>query len=652
MRDQPSSFCHDEQQFNAASAWLAGDAPRKVLVISGVVGSGRSYLVRSLAEKVAAQGRRTVLLSLVLDGFEPSGAGLPAFIAFRLELGVGRKHAEPVADQVRKLHAQLAGENDPLVNSSGRWAVAFASVLELEDPAPVLTELLATPALTPEQMLARVLVHVQAAGEGLCIFHVPADTTLSDPTAQWLLSTVFGQPKVALFFSCAPQLPSEVLVGRLPPETSVRRLDLPQLTEEQAVARLRDQAHAEKLGIAASQLSTLAQAAQGSEGRLARVLSATAAADASTTPRARLDAWFATLGDDEARLRRVLTWAAACGDAMPILPLLAACETSQADAERLIDCLDEQVCGDEAVLPLFEDLAYRHPGFPGLATYRFRDRSWRLALLDAPDAAAQQTAERELLQFLSTRMAVASRSIAQLFVNLSERVQFDTSAAPRQRLRLSVGLAEQSALENLLGGEVRAGRLPADALLRTALQDQSLPVHPRLALLDAAAVKEAELPHERRVMLASLRTELLCALQRFADALTSAQRGFELLGAQQPEPPGLRGLLLFLSANCYRQLGKVEDALASFKAAAEEAAKPRADGTIDLHNRGVCLAEAGHCHAERQEWGPAVGLLREGIAVLRSAKGDPRVRDEQVAQLEHNLRVCETKLQEASAAAT
>jgi tetratricopeptide (TPR) repeat protein len=147
------------------------------------------------------------------------------------------------------------------------------------------------------------------------------------------------------------------------------------------------------------------------------------------------------------------------------------------------------------------------------------------------------------------------------------------------------------------------------------------------------------------VLLASLRTELLCAIGRFPDALASADAGFDLLATQQPEPPGVRGLLWFLRANCQRQLGHVDAALLSFRQAAEEAAKPRPDGSIDYHNRGVCLAEAGHCHAERKEWEEAATLLRAGIEALRQSGGDARVRDEQLAQLEQNLAICEARQQ-------
>jgi Tfp pilus assembly protein PilF len=245
-------------------------------------------------------------------------------------------------------------------------------------------------------------------------------------------------------------------------------------------------------------------------------------------------------------------------------------------------------------------------------------------------------------------MAVATRSMAQLFVNLTERIQFDMSAGPRQRLRLFIGPAEQPYLTELLSADVKAGRLPAEALFTSAQRDQTLPVYPRLSLLEAAAVQEDKFAPDRRCLMAGLRTELLAAMGRYNDALSSADKGFELLEALKPEPQGVRGLLWFLRANSQRQLGQVDAALHSFKNAAEEAAKPRPDGSIDYHNRGVCLAEAGHCHAERKEWAQAAALLRDGIAALRQSQGDQRVRDEQLAQLEQNLKICEAQQQAAS----
>ena len=650
----PTPFCHDEQQLAETVSWLVSNEPRKVLVVAGVVGSGRRTFLECLATRLTEVGRRTEVVALRLDGFEPTAAGVAGFVEFRLAFG--RPYSAPLSAQFRKLF-ELVKAADATASTSARWAICFALLFELETPGLVLTQLLGvTERLTPERVLLQVVAH--AVERAAWLLHVAAESTLSDATVDWLLVTVLEARGVSVAFSCALSLPSEVFAGRIQRSSkphSVRRLELRPIEPEQAEARLRELASLHRLELDKDQIEDLAKAAQGSEGRLGRELSLQLRAAGSQlddrSPRARLAVWFAGLGDDEPKLRRVLEWAAACGDAVPILPLLAAAELSQADAERFIDRLDDELCGEAAKLPLFDDLAYRHPGFPGLSVYRFRDRALHLALLDQADATAQQTAEHELLQFLSTRMAQATRGLAQLFVNLTERVQFELSAGPRQRLRLWVGAAEQADLQALLTADVSAGRLPAEALLRTSLQDQALPPTARLALLEAAATKESELPHERRVMLASLRTELLAAVGRIPEALASAEQGLAVLSSQQPEPLGLRGLLLFLSANCHRRLGQWDLALVAFRQAADEASKPRPDGSVDFQNWGVCLAEAGHCHAERQEWADAAKLLREGIATLgRVPATEGRMRDEQLAQLEHNLAVCEAKLQEAAAA--
>ena len=57
------------------------------------------------------------------------------------------------------------------------------------------------------------------------------------------------------------------------------------------------------------------------------------------------------------------------------------------------------------------------------------------------------------------------------------------------------------------------------------------------------------------------------------------------------------------------------------------------------------LVRTGHCHADRQEWEPAVALLREGIAALRQSPMEEQVKQQQIAQLEKNLALCEAKLQ-------
>jgi len=599
----PIELTGREQLLMAATQWLSSSAPRKVLVLSGPLGSGRRDVVEQAVQRAAERGAAVQLLSLSLEGFEPLASGLAAFVKFRMEFG--RSYIPAELQLLQQLFQLLA--KDPSAASSGAWAVGLALLFDLESPEAVMSQLVAAHAadvaFTPEALLRGVLS--DATARGPCVVFVPHSSTLSDATLSWFMATAFAHSAaVSLAFACVPQLPSEALLLRAATLGTVSRIDVPQRA-----------------------------AAQG---------------DAS----AQLSAWFQSVGADEPVLRRVLSWAAACGESVPILPLLAAAQVPQEEVERLIDRVDEELCGDAAALPLFEDYAYRHPGFPELSVYHFRDRDLWRALLARSDAEAQLTEERELLEFLGKRLNIATRSIAQLFINLSERVRFELSAVVRQRLRLWVGPTEQPLLTALLREEVRAGRLPAEALLSTGMQDVSLGAFARLALVDAAVDDDAALPHDQRMVLIGVRTELLAATRNFEQALANAERGLSLLDAaaqEQPEPAGIRGLLLFVRANALRQQGNLEAARESFRLAADQAAKPRPDGSMDLHNRGICLAEAGHCSAQRGQWADAIVLLREGIQVLRQAAlpqgASQRARDEQIAQLERNAAICEAKLQ-------
>jgi len=587
----------------AATQWLSSSAPRKVLVLSGPLGSGRRDLLEQAVQHAADSGTPVQLLSLSLEGFEPLSAGLAGFVNFRLAFG--RPYTAAHLQQLERLLQLVA--KDPSAATHGAWAVGLALLFALENPDAVLSQLVAAyagdVAFTPEALLASVLTDVIARGP--CVVFVSHSSTLSDATLSWFLSTVFSHwAAVSLAFSCAPQLSTDALILGADSVASVSRIELTPRAEQQSPAH------------------------------------------------ERLSTWFASLGADEPVLRRVLGWAAVCGERVPILPLLAAAQVPQEDVERLIDRLDEEVCGDAAVLPLLDDYAYRHPGFPELSVYHFRDRGLRRALLARTDAEAQRVEESELFAFLGKRLNVATRSIGQLFVNLSERVRFELSTVVRQRLRLWVGPAEQAGLTALLREAVSSGRLPAEALLRTGMQDATLAPFARLALVDAAVPDDAALPHEQRMVLIGVRTELLVATRHVDQAVASAQRGLTLLDTAQgqTEPAGIRGLLFFMRANAQRQQGNFEAAGESFRLAAEQAAKPRPDGSIDLHNRGICLAEAGHCSAQRGQWSDALALLRESVDVLRQAALPPgvpqRARDEQIAQLERDVTLCETKLQE------
>jgi hypothetical protein len=605
----------DPQALAASVALLQSNRAPKVLILSGLPGSGRRQFLEQLAQSFGAAN----ILQLDLDGFEPIGPGLPAFLEFLLAFE--RRHDADVQAQLRQVWQPIV--SDPAAADSSKWAAVMSLTLGLTEPVPPLRAALGGGARPDAAAVLQACLAEQNGGAPW-IVHVPAEVTLPEPLGQWLVRECAGSGSIALAFSCAPPTASDALVGLRRGWCAPLRLEFSPPTLQPSAAGL--------------------------------------------ALRTRIEASLAECEDDAPRLRRFLALALVCGEVAPSLPLMAAAGFSQAEAERCVDQIDDRLCGHDDGPAVFEDLAYRHPGFPGLSVYRFAEPQTRALLREELEPTALASSADELWTFLSTRLGVATRSVAQLFANLGLPEKPDRAAGPLQRLRLWVGPNEVQALQDLLTEDVRAGRLPSEALFGAAQRDATMPAHQRLALLEASTEQPpaapsgespgpapavvsagAAVPIDRALATAVLRTELLCALSKFVPAIASAEEAQRVLAAQFSEPAGVKGLIFFLTANCRRRLGQLDQALAAFGAATDEAARPRPDGTVDHHNIGVCLAESGHCHAERGEWSEAIRLLGDALAQLKQAGTDNQLHHEQVAQLERNLAVCQAKLAETQA---
>jgi hypothetical protein len=621
-------------------ALLGSSQQRKVLLLSGDPGSSREAFLCSMAARNTAAGQPTQLRTLSLDGFEPLSTGLTGFVEYLCAFEPALSDAMQTALRAALARVIAVPENA----SSGAWACLFALVCVGVAPDAAFWSQFDAASEPPD--LDRALASWLAArrGEGALIIHIPRTTVLSDPACVWLIERCGADPLLLLAFSCARCIVSDAIVGVGRGVCQPLRVEFAPLIRETAEAQLRAAAPSISTeAIDALWLASRADLVELNEAfDLWREQQVDAVSSLAPMTRARAlrdqyETWLAALADDAPRMRRFIELAALSGPIVPALPLMAALGLNQAEAERFIDHLDEGACNPPgAGCAIFEDLAYRHPGFPGLSVYRLREPALSGVLLGP----APQEAARELWTFLSTRLALATRGVAQLYHNLAERLGPEQLSAPRQRLRLWVGAAELAFLRALLSDDVQQGRLPAQALFGTAQRDPSLPVSQRLALLEAAAPQLEAAGPEPRFALHVLRSELLYSSGAWDEALPSVERTLALLNEQASDPPGVRGLLSFLRATCLRQRGELALALTAFQEAAAAAAQPKPDGSVDHHNIGVCLAEAGHCHAERAEWQQASALLEAAIAELRHGDGSGRVHTEQLAQLEKNLALC------------
>ena len=367
-------------------------------------------------------------IPLTLEGFEPTGPGLAAFVPFLLDFRFPRPAPDRQALE-EALRLALAHGAD---GSGGAWAVAFALLVADPDSTSVLARWRALRAddpggwASPDGLVdALAAEHVPRGG---LLVEVEAESTLADPVCAWLLGALGRHPGTAAAFHCSGATLTQALVGTDRAWCNPLRLEL----EGQVPGK------------------------EESPGEVDPVL----------------------LG--------FLRLAALCGDFAPALPLLESLGVTGADVDAAVDRIDEVLCSG-ADAPLV-DVGYQHPGFPELGVYRFRVRSYRHRLLETWDEAGRADAARRARASLGSRIPVTTRATASLFANLGELGSSDAGVGPRQRLRLWVGDEDILGLHRLLADDVADGRMEPATLIATARGAGPLSPAQRLAMLEAAGM--------------------------------------------------------------------------------------------------------------------------------------------------------------------
>jgi hypothetical protein len=180
-------LCHDEKQLTAAVSRLESGQPRQIAILAGSLGSGRRHFLQTVARRLTENGKLTRIVPLSLDGFEPIGPGLPAFVDYRLAFG--GQYTEAAVAAITALRERVSQE--PSAAGDGRWAVCFALLLEVSAPETLAAALLATEgALTPEMVANRALQEL-TAGAAHVLLHIPSESTLSDSTLYWTMTQAF-----------------------------------------------------------------------------------------------------------------------------------------------------------------------------------------------------------------------------------------------------------------------------------------------------------------------------------------------------------------------------------------------------------------------------------------------------------------------------
>jgi tetratricopeptide (TPR) repeat protein len=569
---------HAPQALAALAGWLAADGAAPVLLLAGPAGCGRAALLEAAARRSAGSGGEARVLPLDLDGYE-EGSDLSRFaevqVAKRWELD----------DAARE---SLRGEVLPLlprVPLSSAGAALVSLLLGLDDPGvaghhllPALPGKEAAPVADARPVLAALIDRVSRSG--LLILHVAASDLLNDPLRRWLLDASHKHPRLRLALSCATADVDE----RVAPRAERLRLDLEPLPAGGLLEPLQQHLHDIDL-------------------------------------------------ETSDRLQRFLDLAALCGPNVPAELLFHHLELDEDEREEILDEIDDGLV-ENAALRLFVDHQYGHPSFPGLLTYAFLSPRLNHALLEPVPQGKREQLAAELLEFLNRSVPLHTRGMTLLRLTLAAYHKEDAARRFFQReLRVWIGDGETADLTAELAA---TGIEPRDLVVTAQQASGRWPPHYRLAFLDAAGARLADLSRVERVELHNLRAEALREVGRLpegvAEARTSLAEAREIHGQRHPATVrawNLLGILLREAGNPTEAKGALEAALALHEAGEQD------------ENLGSMLANLGTVLRDLGDREGALASFERALDIHRQAAGDvhPMVANDlaNLASLEREL---------------
>jgi tetratricopeptide (TPR) repeat protein len=569
---------HAPQALAALAGWLAAEGAAPVLLLAGPAGCGRAGLLEAAARRAARSGGEIRVLPLDLDGYE-EGSDLSRF----LEVQAAKRWE--LDDEARENLREEVLPLLPRIPLSSAGAALVALLLRLDDPGvagrhllPVLPGNGAGPTGDARPVLAALIDRVSLGG--LLILHVAASDLLNDPLRRWLLDAQGKHPRLRLALSCAAADVDE----RVAPRTERLRLDLEPLPAGGLLEPLQQHLHDIDL-------------------------------------------------ETSDRLQRFLDLAALCGPNVPAELLFHHLELDEDEREEILDEIDDDLV-ENAALRLFVDHQYGHPSFPGLLTYAFLSPRLNHALLEPVPQGKREQLAAELLEFLNRSVPLHTRGMTLLRLTLAAYHKEDAARRFFQReLRVWIGDGETADLT----AELAATGIDARDLVGTAQQASGRwPPHYRLAFLDAAGARLADLSRVERVELHNLRAEALREIGRLpegvAEARTSLDEAREVHGPRHPATVrawNLLGILL-------RENGNPTEA----KAAMEQALALHDAGEKD-ENLGSMLANLGTVQRDLGDREGALASFERALDVHRQAAGDvhPMVANDlaNLASLEREL---------------
>ncbi len=512
------SFFSDEERYVAYSlqpkTWLerltcslcdSEAADCRIIVLSGMPGTGRTYFLEAAAYAATQLGHKTKVVPLDLDGFEDTGRQvLPRYVNHQLAT-----RYRTAADKLKPLLGKVSVDLQSMPQNG--WVAAFLSIgLSAAVPVKTLIDLLGRsvrsvpgPAFPERHALAQLLKLL--TDKTKVILHVVDSPRLTLTQRRWLAEEAEHNARLFLALSCPPGASAArvALRGDAPcfefeffNRQSLReRLDA-RFTPNRFPAWFYDALLRYSIfpGEVVAILHLLVKKGfldwtddqgwhvsreAGARENLAKELAAVL-----YEPIGQLRECVEP--NTYQLVEAFLRLAALCGQNVPASYIFQYMNMSDAEGDALTDVLDTYFVG-EGPPSFFQDLAYQHPSFPNSMVYRWLNPLLRFVVLDKATGAVVQRIASELMGFLKRKLAIRSRGVARMFLELAHFMKREEEQELHEHeLAWWVGQEDAQHLKDTLVAMLKDGTLRPETLWEMVLGTKNhWPPYRRLALLDA-----------------------------------------------------------------------------------------------------------------------------------------------------------------------
>ena len=318
------------------------------------------------------------------------------------------------------------------------------------------------------------------------------------------------------------------------------------------------------------------------------------------------------------RAAQFLKIAGLCGSVVPVQLITHYLGFFEDEENELIDSIDEYFIGNVEA-PLFQDLAYSHPGFPKFAVYAFANPILQRVLVHRLGIERHKRVEvaARFYRHLREVMPIRSRAVATLYASVLEQTNEESKRqAMESELTWWVGVEEAEALQTHFTQRLKERGLDSETLwlLYERIKNR-WPAYRRLALLGAYREQPNGIPWRRTPYWYYDYASTLYELGRYEESRDASREGISRL---QESGSSMEGALVTMRGRVEFVLGFLKEAETSFRRALEILEKALGP---DHRNVAASLNDLAELYRTQGRYAEAERLHQRALEILEKALG-------------------------------